>query len=86
MTRCGKHPEITEIWTISRQVVVLSGSHTVLTRVAARLGVDSDEIVEAAPTLSALGLWGEALDDYRRFGAGPAVVTRRLTRFADRHG
>jgi hypothetical protein len=77
MTRCGKHPEITEIWTASRQGVVLAGSRVAITRVATTLGVDCDEIVEASPTLSVLGLWGKALNDYRVVASGPALVIRR---------
>ncbi len=74
--------KITETWTMSQQGVVLAGSSIAITRIAATLGVDNTEIVEASPAMSVLALWGAELDAYRRFNLDAAMFIRQQNHFA----
>ncbi len=80
--RSGESMKITETWTMSHQGVVLAGSRSAITQIAATLGVDNTEIVEASPVLSVLALWGDELDAYRQFTRDSATSVRQQNHFA----
>jgi hypothetical protein len=57
--------QIVELWTTSGTALVLTGHVTTLARLALRLNLPEDTVVETRHGQAALGLWGSPLAAYQ---------------------
>ncbi len=55
---------ISEVWTDSREMLVLVGTEREIEQMAASLSISSDRFVRVSPARMAVALWGSDLQSY----------------------